>query len=420
MADRNSEKQRERIRERIVPRNNFKRAVTVALSVLGLAILGGLAAGVMFKIGETLVGQNVETRIEQFIIARDENTETEKSTQENESTRETDPAPTSGEEPGLTPGPETEPEKREKTPEEIFLQASRGIIEVIVEKNTGTDLFNTEVIARYSTVGVFVAESNESLYFLMDDSRHEESDTVIASFGGDYHVASFVQRDLLTGMAVYKLSMDGLASTPEVLALGNSFRVHTADTVYMIGTQTGNPRSFSTGRATYVDGNEPAEDGYHQHIYTDIPGVRDTSGVLLDKNGDVIGWVSEQFRTEEGQLGAAGISPIKYLIEDLCSGKDTAYMGVTCIQITENQAKLLHIAAGLYVTNVAQDSPAFEAGIQVGDLIAGIDDRRFQSNSLFSIRLDEYAPGDTAVIQLMRKSGNDYAPLDLQVTFGAR
>lgn len=420
MADRNSEKQKDRIRERIVPRNNFKRAVTVTLSVLGLALLFGLVAGVMFKIGETLVGQNVETRIEQFIIARDENPGEQTTAVPVQSEPESVPAPTEGENATEAPGPTEGPEEHARTPEEIFREAERGVIEIVVEKNTGTDLFNTDVIARYRTIGVFVAESPESLYFLMDDSRHEDGDTVIAAVGGTFHPATFVQRDALTDMAVYKLAADAFTVAPEILTLGNSFRIHTADTVYMIGTQTGNPRSFSQGRVTFVDDSESAEDGYNQHIYTDIPGVTDTSGVLLNEDGDIVGWVSEHFRTADDQVGAAGISPVKYLIEDMCSGTDTAYMGVTCMQVTESQARLLEIDAGLYVSSVVTDSPAFTAGIQVGDRLAGIDDNRFQSNSLFAMRLDEYSPGDTAVIRLMRKSGGDYAPLDLPLTFGAR
>ena len=418
MADLRPEK-KNRINERIVPRNNFKHILGITVTVLVMAVLFGVVSGVMFKISETLVGNNVETRIEQFIIARDE-TDAE-SDEETHSTKEiipkTSEAPSTAAE---TAAESTVAPTQEITLSDVLEMAQNSVVTVSIEKNTGTDFFDAQIIGRRLTLGVFVAESTESLFFLVDDSGYEAQDIVSVVMNDVYIPAAFVETDALTGMTVYKIPIDAPGRKVPLMMMGNSLSLSVTDPVYMIGTQFGIPNMFSEGKITLIDSDENTEDGYVQHIYTDIVCGTDASGFLLNEKGEMIGWVSDCFRGDRTVVSAGGISPLKYVVEDLCSGAGTAYMGVVCRTISKSLAAMLQLNEGLYVEKVAEGSPAFDAGIQVGDQIVSIGDKNVQSSSLLARRLDDYRPGEQAEVRIRRRSGEDYAELTLTVTFGTR
>ena len=235
-----------------------------------------------------------------------------------------------------------------------------------------------------------------------------------------YIPAAFVETDALTGMTVYKIPIDAPGRKVPLMMMGNSLSLSVTDPVYMIGTQFGIPNMFSEGKITLIDSDENTEDGYVQHIYTDIVCGTDASGFLLNEKGEMIGWVSDCFRGDRTVVSAGGISPLKYVVEDLCSGAGTAYMGVVCRTISKSLAAMLQLNEGLYVEKVAEGSPAFDAGIQVGDQIVSIGDKNVQSSSLLARRLDDYRPGEQAEVRIRRRSGEDYAELTLTVTFGTR
>ena len=63
----------------------------------------------------------------------------------------------------------------------------------------------------------------------------------------------------------------------------------------------------------------------------------------------------------------------------------------------------LRDAGGLArVSGVRSDGPAYDAGVQIDDLIVALNDRRLRAADL-KIRLDEHEPGDTVTLTLLRR-----------------
>lgn len=54
------------------------------------------------------------------------------------------------------------------------------------------------------------------------------------------------------------------------------------------------------------------------------------------------------------------------------------------------------------VTRVSADGPAYEAGVQADDLVVALDGRRLRAKQLDK-RLEQYAPGDTVTLTLLRR-----------------
>ena len=73
-------------------------------------------------------------------------------------------------------------------------------------------------------------------------------------------------------------------------------------------------------------------------------------------------------------------------------------------------------AADAQVVAVEEGSPAQNAGLQVNDVIVGLDDQEITGTSQLSALLYEYKVGDTVTISVLR--GNETQ--QLSVTLGSR
>jgi predicted metalloprotease with PDZ domain len=81
---------------------------------------------------------------------------------------------------------------------------------------------------------------------------------------------------------------------------------------------------------------------------------------------------------------------------------------------TRRQAPQAQVAAE--ITSVVAGGPAEKAGLQVGDLITGINDQQVTLMNDLSQLIRQYKPGDTVTVQLLRNGNQQSA----QVTLGSR
>ncbi len=67
------------------------------------------------------------------------------------------------------------------------------------------------------------------------------------------------------------------------------------------------------------------------------------------------------------------------------------------------------------IVSVARYGPAFEAGLQAGDVLLGIDGERFKSIDDLSALAENYDPGDTIVLEVLHMDGSLE---DMELTLG--
>ena len=78
------------------------------------------------------------------------------------------------------------------------------------------------------------------------------------------------------------------------------------------------------------------------------------------------------------------------------------------------------IPSGVYITDSIADGPAYNVGIQNGDILTKFDDLEIQTIRDFQNRLEETKTGDTVKVTVKRKSIDEYKEIEYQVTIGAR
>jgi S1-C subfamily serine protease len=222
--------------------------------------------------------------------------------------------------------------------------------------------------------------------------------------------ATLVGEDAYTDVAVIKVD----ANMPAVAQFGDSDKLEPGQPVVAIGTALGDFENTVT--AGIVSGlHRQLEDGgtsLQDLIQTDAAiNHGNSGGALLDLDGNVVG-INTAVVRNDGTMGsvAEGLgfaipsNTVKAVVEQLI-GKGAIshpYIGVSYQPITPelSAANNLPTQQGLYVTDVADGSPAAQAGIQPNSIITKLDGVAVGSdgNTNLVTLLSKYKVGDSVTL----------------------
>ena len=246
---------------------------------------------------------------------------------------------------------------------------------------------------------------------------------------GSEYEATLIGTDSYSDLAVIKIDATGLPAA----TLGTSSNMTVGDPVFAIGNPLGVlSSSVSQGiisglaRTINVDGHNMTL------MQTDAavnPG--NSGGGLFNANGELIGIVNaKSYGLDVEGIGfAIPMDTAKSIIMDLIDlGYVTGrpYLGISMQDVALRfgsgySSNPFFSFGGNYVTGVQvvaveEGSPAQNAGLQVNDVIVGLNDQEITGTSQLSALLYEYKVGDTVTISVLR--GNETQ--QLSVTLGSR
>ena len=152
-------------------------------------------------------------------------------------------------------------------------------------------------------------------------------------------------------------------------------------------------------------------------LTTDIHGSANSSGVIIDYSGHVLGIITNDFdgSNSDNMITTYSISDIRDTIENLANGKERTYMGIIGTSVNQEASDTYHMPAGAYVINVDPDSPAMKAGIQSGDVITKIGTEEIEDYNDYSKVISSLTAGVETVVTVQRFSRGDYAELTFEV-----
>ena len=78
------------------------------------------------------------------------------------------------------------------------------------------------------------------------------------------------------------------------------------------------------------------------------------------------------------------------------------------------------INKGIYIRKVMSDSPAYNAGIQAGDILVAIDDKEIRSMSDYKNILTNLGIQEVSKLKIKRYSRTEYVDLDFELNVGLR
>ena len=197
-----------------------------------------------------------------------------------------------------------------------------------------------------------------------------------------------------------------------VLAVGNPFNLTSTVTAGIISAKS---RSLDpTGRTT------------QSYIQTDAavnPG--NSGGALINTNGELIG-INTAIQTQTGSyVGYSFAVPsniAKKVIEDILEYGTVQYgfLGVTGLSLDSKTSIDLETdeTEGFYINSIDNESGAYNAGIQVGDIIKSIDGIKISKFSDLKGYLNTKRPNDIVEVKLI--SNDDIKTVKVQLNKNER
>ena len=306
---------------------------------------------------------------------------------------------------------------------QMAAQARYFLVDVS-EISSDTDWFNDPYETRGVVSGMIIAKAESEVQVLVYSPGISDAETIQVTFyDGSSIEASIRSQDRVSGLAVLSASLDYLDSDIKeqisAAELGSSApSTLTGQLVIAVGRPTGTGGSISYGAVSSASANLGAVDSGLMQITTDIYGSKQASGFLLNPGGQVVGILDPYHGRQDlpNLLCAIGISESKQLIEKLSSGGKKAYLGVQCTDVPNDIRERLSIPEGVYLSEVVDDSPAMNAGLQKGDVITRMGEEEVHFSTALSRILLERDAGTELPITLMRPNGEEYTEMEITVT----
>lgn len=227
---------------------------------------------------------------------------------------------------------------------------------------------------------------------------------------GTPYPAKLIGCDAVSDLAVLKIDSDE-CFTP--IQTANSDDVRVGEFAVAIGS----PFSLSSSVTVGIISQKGRTVGllpYEDFIQTDAPiNPGNSGGPLIDVEGKMVG-INSAIQTpspySRGNVGIAFAIPSNLAMDVANSIIEKGYykrprIGITIGQMNPTEAeKTLGRKFGVYVDTVLNDSPAYEAGIQAGDIIKEVDGDEVQTVKDVQRAIIMHKIGDNVKLIVVRDS----------------
>jgi serine protease Do len=236
----------------------------------------------------------------------------------------------------------------------------------------------------------------------------ENADKITVRFSDQREFsAKIVGRDPKTDIAVIQIT-EPKGNFP-VAPMGESSHLQVGEWVVAMGSPFGLDNTLTAGVVS-AKGRHIGAGPYDNFIQTDAsinPG--NSGGPLVNMRGEVVGINTAIFSRTGGNLGIGFAIPIdlaKEILPQLIkTGKVTrGWLGVTIQRVTPEIAESLGLekSRGALVANVAEGSPAEQAGIKVGDVIVEYNGKPIEDSNQLPILVARSDVGENVQATVVR------------------
>ena len=239
---------------------------------------------------------------------------------------------------------------------------------------------------------------------------------------GRRYKATILGTDPETDVAILKIDADNLTS----LKIGNSEKLRVGETVFAIGSPFGLSQSVTSGIVSALGRSGLGIESYEDFIQTDAAINKGNSGgALINARGELIGINTAILGATNagGNIGIGFAIPINMVVaiteQLLETGRvQRGQLGIIVQVLTPELAKAFGVdkRRGIIIAQVHEDSPAEKAGLQTGDIILSINDKRIENHRQVKSFIGLRQVGERVVVGVLR----DGKELKLEATIEAR
>lgn len=286
------------------------------------------------------------------------------------------------------------------------IEAVEKIQNAVVKIERFSVNYNKEVPAGTGSGFLF---SSDGYLFTNSHVVHKADRLKVVLHDGSRHEATLVGEDPDNDLAILKIS----AFDFSIAKLGSASNLKIGQLVIAIGNPLGFQHTVTSGIISALGRSVRTQKGnlMDSMIQTDAalnPG--NSGGPLINADGEVIGVNTAMISGAQNLCFAISIDTAKEIAFNLIKfGKiKRAYLGLAMQQI-ELVPKLKAIAEvknsrGLFISRVAEGSPAQRAGLMDGDIIFGFNDRQIETSDDLFKELTEDKIGFFQFMHVIRNS----------------
>lgn len=276
---------------------------------------------------------------------------------------------------------------------------------------------------RASGSGVLVTNDG---YIVTNNHVIERADQIDVTLNNKKsYKAELIGADPSSDLAVLKITGTDLP----YLAWGNSDEVKLGQWVLAIGYPWTLDVTVTAGivsaKARSLDLNSRrSQSPIESFIQTDAAVNQGNSGgALVDTEGRLIGInsaIASQTGSYAGYSYAIPVNIVKKIVGDLVKfgAVQRAYLGLSYLRDNTPEEELrqqnIKSGEGVYVSEVAEDGAAKQAGLQKGDYITGINGIKVLSGSEMVEQVANYKPGDKIAVTFVRNGKEMKSTLTLR------
>lgn len=299
---------------------------------------------------------------------------------------------------------------------------SPAVVTVVGTVPGQSTFFGQSGDATVSGSGFFISDQG---YVLTNNHVVEGTKEVkIILANGTEETATVVGTDRYSDIAVLKA--DG--TVPAVAKLGDSSLLQPGETVIAIGSPLGDFKNTVTEGVVSATGRSiDSGQGYQVEglIQTDAAiNHGNSGGPLVNLAGEVIGINTMIVRNSgngdvaEGLGFAIPVNTAQEVSKQLLTNGYVSrpFMGINYQAISPDVAAMYNLPVqwGIYVQNVAADSPANTAGLKKGDIIGSLNGTKLDATHQYLNMLYQLKPGDKVTLGVMR----DGKEISIDITLG--
>lgn len=299
---------------------------------------------------------------------------------------------------------------------------SPAVVTVVGTVPGQSTFFGQSGDATVSGSGFFISDQG---YVLTNNHVVEGTKEVkIILADGTEETATVVGTDRYSDIAVLKA--DG--TVPAVAKLGDSSLLQPGETVIAIGSPLGDFKNTVTEGVVSATGRSiDSGQGYQVEglIQTDAAiNHGNSGGPLVNLAGEVIGINTMIVRSSgngdvaEGLGFAIPVNTAQEVSKQLLTNGYVSrpFMGINYQAISPDVAAMYNLPVqwGIYVQNVAADSPANTAGLKKGDIIDSLNGTKLDATHQYLNMLYQLKPGDKVTLGVMR----DGKEISIDITLG--
>ena len=291
-------------------------------------------------------------------------------------------------------------------------KASPSVVGIISETTSTDNIFNIPEAIQDSGTGIIVDKRGYILTNAHVVGNGNTNNVKVIYNHGKTTNGKVLYYDNTLDIAVVKIKEKNLVPAE----LGNSDNVKIGDIAIAIGNPLGTDlmstvtQGIISGLDRTIQTKNSTMSGLIQTDASINPG--NSGGPLLNQNGQVIG--INTVKAKADNLGfAIPINEAKIIVENVIknNGYKAMHFGIRGADVNTLNTELQN---GIYVNTVLKDSMADKLGVEPGDILIKINDKKMNNLGDLKKFLYAYKKGEKITGEVLRYNGHEYKVVKLK------